>query len=63
MSRVNQKCWFKRKKLIEFYPLIQEDADLLQMKSNRGFDLNSMNQLLLKLSEKYAIIILVIRKS
>lgn len=43
MSRVNQKCWFKRKKLIEFYPLIQEDADLLQMKSNRGFDLNSIN--------------------
>ncbi|HJD58845.1 MAG TPA: hypothetical protein LFV92_06815 [Rickettsia endosymbiont of Ceroptres masudai] len=54
MSRVNQKCWFKRKKLIDFYPLSQEDADLLQMKSNRGFNLDSINALLLKLAGKYS---------
>ena len=54
ISRVNQKCWFKRKKLIDFYPLSQEDGNLPQIKSNRAFNLDSINQLLLKLAGKYS---------
>ncbi|XVN40902.1 MAG: hypothetical protein RCO49_09330 [Rickettsia endosymbiont of Argas persicus] len=54
MSAVNHKNWFKRKKLIDFYPLNQEDANLLQIKSNRRFALDSINTLLLKLAGKYS---------
>ncbi|CAK6536963.1 MAG: hypothetical protein IRD7MM_00355 [Candidatus Midichloria mitochondrii] len=36
----NNKGWFKRKKLADFYPLSQEDADLLRIKSNREFNLS-----------------------
>ncbi|XVN40904.1 MAG: hypothetical protein RCO49_09345 [Rickettsia endosymbiont of Argas persicus] len=54
IGRVNQKSWFKRKKLIDFYPLSQEDCNLLQIKSNRAFNLDSINQLLLKLAGKYS---------
>ncbi|CAK6517472.1 hypothetical protein [Rickettsia helvetica] len=51
---VKNKGWFKRKKLIDFYPLSQEDGNLLQIKSNREFNLDSINQLLLKLAGKYS---------
>ncbi|MCC8417443.1 MAG: hypothetical protein LN588_02825 [Rickettsia endosymbiont of Bryobia graminum] len=47
------KNWFKRKKLVDFYPLIQEDADWLQANSNREFNLSFINKLLLKLAEQY----------
>ncbi|MCX4084006.1 hypothetical protein N7281_03895 [Rickettsia hoogstraalii] len=46
--------WFKRKKLADFYPLSQEDADLLQIKSNREFNLDFINKLLLKLAGEYS---------
>ncbi|MCC8372199.1 MAG: hypothetical protein LN568_05695 [Rickettsia endosymbiont of Pseudomimeciton antennatum] len=49
----NNKGWFKRKKLVDFYPLIEEDADLLQLRSNREFNLAFINKLLLKLAEQY----------
>lgn len=48
-SRLN----FFGKKLAEFYPLNPEDRDLLAVKSGRDFDLNFINQLLLKISNKY----------
>lgn len=52
---VNHKnSWFKRKRLADFYPLTQEDADLLQLKSNREFNLDFINKLLLKLAEEYS---------
>ncbi|ALN41251.1 hypothetical protein ASQ44_03810 [Rickettsia rhipicephali] len=52
---VNRKnSWFKRKRLADFYPLTQEDADLLQIKSNREFNLNFINKLLLKLAGEYS---------
>ncbi|WPY01837.1 DNA-like domain protein (plasmid) [Candidatus Trichorickettsia mobilis] len=41
------------KKLAEFYPLVQDDADVLTGKSGRNFDLNFINQLMLKLASKY----------
>ena len=53
MNAVNHKGWFKRKKLIDFHPLTQEEADLLQIKSNREFNLTFINKLLLKLAEQY----------
>ncbi|CAG7598122.1 MAG: hypothetical protein AB8V23_05255 [Candidatus Midichloria sp.] len=52
-SRKN-KSWFKRKKLADFYPLSQEDADLLRIKSNREFNLDFINKLLLKLAGEYS---------
>jgi hypothetical protein len=48
-SRLN----FFGKRLAEFYPLNPEDRDLLAVKSGRDFDLNFINQLLLKISNKY----------
>ncbi|WP_341752565.1 MULTISPECIES: hypothetical protein [unclassified Candidatus Tisiphia] len=52
---VNRKnSWFKRKRLADFYPLTQEDADLLQIKSNREFNLDFINKLLLKLADEYS---------
>nr|WP_250311397.1 hypothetical protein [Rickettsia endosymbiont of Oedothorax gibbosus] len=43
---VNHKnSWFRRKRLADFYPLTQEDADLLQIKSNREFNLDFINKL------------------
>ncbi|WP_341788970.1 hypothetical protein [Rickettsia endosymbiont of Lasioglossum villosulum] len=51
---INHKSWFKRKKLADFYPLSQEDADLLQVKSNREFNLDFINKLLLKLAGEYS---------
>ncbi|KJW02659.1 hypothetical protein REIP_0671 [Rickettsia endosymbiont of Ixodes pacificus] len=48
------KGWFKRKKLADFYPLSQEDADLLRVKSNREFNLDFINKLLLKLAGEYS---------
>ncbi|AFB26348.1 MULTISPECIES: hypothetical protein [spotted fever group] len=53
VESVKNKGWFKRKKLIDFHPLTQEEADLLQVKSNREFNLNFINKLLLKLAEQY----------
>ncbi|CAK6517530.1 MAG: hypothetical protein O7C68_04035 [Rickettsia endosymbiont of Ixodes ricinus] len=50
----NNKGWFKRKKLADFYPLSQEDADLLRIKSNREFNLDFINKLLLKLAGEYS---------
>ena len=41
------------KKLTEFHPLVQDDADVLTGKSGRNFDLNFINQLMLKLASKY----------
>ncbi|MDJ1305292.1 MAG: hypothetical protein MRQ09_03520 [Candidatus Midichloria sp.] len=46
------KSWFKRKKLADFYPLSQEDADLLRTKYNRNLDF--INKLLLKLAGEYS---------
>ncbi|MCC8369755.1 MAG: hypothetical protein LN573_06990 [Rickettsia endosymbiont of Oxypoda opaca] len=54
MNAVNHKGWFKRKKLADFYPLSQEDADLLRVKSNREFNLEFINKLLLKLAGEYS---------
>ncbi|WP_245207444.1 hypothetical protein [Rickettsia fournieri] len=53
INTVNHKSWFKRKKLTDFHPLTQEEADLLQIKSNREFNLTFINKLLLKLAEQY----------
>ncbi|KJW04255.1 hypothetical protein RAT170B_1399 [Rickettsia argasii T170-B] len=53
INAVNYKSWFKRKKLTDFHPLTQEEADLLQIKSNREFNLTFINKLLLKLAEQY----------
>ncbi|KJV80293.1 dnaA N-terminal domain protein [Rickettsia hoogstraalii str. RCCE3] len=53
INTVNHKGWFKRKKLTDFHPLTQEEADLLQIKSNREFNLTFINKLLLKLAEQY----------
>ncbi|WP_341764051.1 hypothetical protein [Candidatus Tisiphia endosymbiont of Beris chalybata] len=50
---LNNKGWFKRKRLADFYPLTEEDADLLQLRSNREFNLNFINKLLLKLADQY----------
>ena len=41
------------KNLSEFYPLSANDAELLQIKSGREFDLNFINQLMLRLADKY----------
>lgn len=54
ITAINHKSWFKRKKLADFYPLSQEDADLLQVKSNREFNLDFINKLLLKLAGEYS---------
>ncbi|WP_417905338.1 hypothetical protein [Candidatus Tisiphia endosymbiont of Micropterix aruncella] len=52
---VNHKnSWFRRKRLADFYPLTQEDANLLQIKSNREFNLDFINKLLLKLAGEYS---------
>ncbi|MCZ6901852.1 MAG: hypothetical protein O7C59_08960 [Rickettsia endosymbiont of Ixodes persulcatus] len=53
MNAVYHKGWFKRKKLTDFHPLTQEEVDLLQVKSNREFNLTFINKLLLKLAEQY----------
>ncbi|WP_245969080.1 hypothetical protein [Candidatus Rickettsia colombianensi] len=53
VESVKNKGWFKRKKLADFYPLSQEDADLLQVESRREFNLDFINKLLLKLAEQY----------
>ncbi|MFU7501044.1 MAG: hypothetical protein ACJBCI_05150, partial [Candidatus Tisiphia sp.] len=50
----HKNSWFRRKRLADFYPLTQEDADLLQFKSNREFNLDFINKLLLKLAEEYS---------
>ncbi|MCC8462498.1 MAG: hypothetical protein LN546_04965 [Rickettsia endosymbiont of Ecitomorpha arachnoides] len=53
VKSVKNKGWFKRKKLADFYPLSQEDADLLQVESRREFNLDFINKLLLKLAAQY----------
>jgi hypothetical protein len=45
------KRWFG-KRLSDFHPLNEEDAEVLIKESGREFNLNFINQLLLKLSEK-----------
>ncbi len=45
--------WFRRKSLRDFHPLTDDDADLLQLRSNREFNLNFINKLLLKLAQQY----------
>ncbi|WP_341793350.1 DnaA N-terminal domain-containing protein [Rickettsia endosymbiont of Ceutorhynchus obstrictus] len=47
------KQWCGGKKLSEFHPLTEEDIGILQLRSNREFNLNFTNQLLLKLAEQY----------
>ena len=44
---------FRRKILADFYPLSQEDADLLKIKSDTAFNLSFINKLLLKLASQY----------
>jgi hypothetical protein len=44
---------FIRQPLASFYPLSEEDAESLRLSSDREFNLTFMNQLLLKLAEKY----------
>jgi len=51
-TKAKNFCGLK-KKLAEFHPLSDDDAWLLQMRSGREFNLNFINQLLLRLSEKY----------
>ncbi|MGX6960421.1 MAG: hypothetical protein ACIPMY_04260 [Rickettsia endosymbiont of Pentastiridius leporinus] len=46
------KRWCKGKTLAEFHPLTEEDARTLRLKSNRDFNLNFINKLLLRLAEK-----------
>ncbi|WP_341794408.1 hypothetical protein [Rickettsia endosymbiont of Rhinocyllus conicus] len=53
VKSVKNQGWFKRKKLTDFHPLTQEEADLLQVKSNREFNLTFINKLLLKLAAQY----------
>nr|WP_245406726.1 hypothetical protein [Orientia tsutsugamushi] len=47
------KCCPKRKRLADYYPLTPEDAIILQRMSSRSFNIYFINQLLLKLSNKY----------
>ncbi len=49
----SNKGWFKKNRLADFHPLTEEDADLLQIRSNREFNLSFINKLLLKLAEQY----------
>lgn len=44
---------FRRKILVDFYPISQEDADLLKIKSDTAFNLSFINKLLLKLASQY----------
>ncbi|WP_371253786.1 hypothetical protein [Orientia tsutsugamushi] len=48
------KCCPKRKRLADYYPLTPEDAVILQRMSSRSFNIYFINQLLLKLSNKYS---------
>lgn len=45
--------WLLGKALAEFHPLSEEDAGILQTRSGRDFELNFINQLLLRVSGKY----------
>ncbi|SPM44740.1 Uncharacterised protein [Orientia tsutsugamushi] len=47
------ECCPKRKRLADYYPLTPEDAIILQRMSSRSFNIYFINQLLLKLSNKY----------
>ncbi|WP_342638405.1 hypothetical protein QU600_000011 [Orientia tsutsugamushi] len=47
------ECYPKRKRLADYYPLTPEDAVILQRMSSRSFNIYFINQLLLKLSNKY----------
>ncbi len=47
------KFKFFGKKLAEFYPLTEQDRDLLAEKSGRKFELHFINQLLLKISNQH----------
>ncbi|SPR06720.1 hypothetical protein [Orientia tsutsugamushi] len=47
------ECCSKRKRLADYYPLTPEDAVILQRMSSRSFNIYFINQLLLKLSNKY----------
>ncbi|WP_223845100.1 hypothetical protein [Orientia tsutsugamushi] len=47
------ECCHKRKRLADYYPLTPEDAVILQRMSSRSFNIYFINQLLLKLSNKY----------
>ncbi|WP_064613060.1 hypothetical protein, partial [Orientia tsutsugamushi] len=48
------ECYPKRKRLADYYPLTPEDAVILQRMSSRSFNIYFINQLLLKLSNKYS---------
>jgi len=48
----NPNILIKPKKLLDFYPLTQEDCYFLQSKSGRKFSLNAMNQILLDMSKR-----------
>ncbi|WP_371219660.1 DnaA N-terminal domain-containing protein [Orientia tsutsugamushi] len=48
------ECCPKRKRLADYYPLTPEDAVILQRMSSRSFNIYFINQLLLKLSNKYS---------
>ena len=45
--------WGSRKKLAEFHPLSDDDAQVLRLQSGREFNLGFINKLLLKLAGKY----------
>ncbi|KJV77760.1 hypothetical protein [Orientia tsutsugamushi] len=47
------ECYPKRKRLADYYLLKQEDAVILQRMSSRSFNIYFINQLLLKLLNKY----------
>jgi hypothetical protein len=53
ITKIRSKFSFFGKKLSEFYPLNNEDRDVLAVRSGRDFDLNFINQLMLRISDKY----------
>lgn len=54
ISQVTSKVkgWGFLQKLEEFHPLTEEDGSILRIRSNRDFNLNFINKLMIKLSEQ-----------
>ena len=48
---INKVRGYRRKPMSEFYPISEEDAEVLRKQSGREFNLNYINQLLQKLSK------------
>ena len=53
ITRIRSKFSFFGKKLSEFHPLSDEDRAILVTRSGRDFDLNFINQLMMRISDKY----------